>query len=715
MPDDEAKRSMNIINKMNEIHFPPPAIQNTPFSFRHYIINNINVLQHLTKFRLLSITKVFFGSRISVNLIDKGGNMSNQEKSAETRGALSQTLNNLIELLGDLNPSATSQGANPLSQSTGPRSLSAPTDPMGQASGFPSSWAPSHTSVLFAATSGFGAEPRSPMTDLQGPSIRLPSPLTHPLNPFAVHPGMLPWTDRLSELTEHAKSFLRRPDLTPEIRAMIGYIASMAKIHGGYGIISSLARQYDISRTFVYMLAASVEETTPMIFGSKDPDNKHSDEKKLALSYMLSLRFEGQCSIGGIHTILDRIVPKPLSHGSISQHLRKFGALTPNTLTTDKDEVQYCVFASDEIFAESRPVLITVDPVSSAILGIESADSRKAEIWKEHWRCLVDNGYAALYLVCDEGSALAKGQKDSECIEFKNSDTYHAIAHRLGKWVSSLLKSAESAIEKEADRIRQFDSAKTPRTMEKRFRQWEEALKIADEKIELYETFSVLYECLVDELQVFDCNGKLRARNNAEENIKTELDLLEELGHEKITEAVGKVRRCLPNLLNYFDVAKDLVDKLEKLNIDQEALRLLCLAHQWGKGAIKAKKTNRKRYCIANEQLCLEMASGYLQEEYEDVKELVYKKLDGIVQSSAIVECVNSIVRSFLNTSRNQITQETLNLIMFYHNHRRYKAGKRVGKTPMEILTGKVQKKDWIEMLFDLVEEKDPSFFSSSK
>ncbi len=38
---------------------------------------------------------------------------------------------------------------------------------------------------------------------------------------------------------------------------------------------------------------------------------------------------------------------------------------------------------------------------------------------------------------------------------------------------------------------------------------------------------------------------------------------------------------------------------------------------------------------------------------------------------------------------KGQITQEALNLIMFYHNHHRYKSGKRAGKAPLELLTGK--------------------------
>ena len=64
-----------------------------------------------------------------------------------------------------------------------------------------------------------------------------------------------------------------------------------------------------------------------------------------------------------------------------------------------------------------------------------------------------------------------------------------------------------------------------------------------------------------------------------------------------------------------------------------------------------------------------------------------------------MVECINSILRPYLNSSKNQVTQGFLNTFMFYHNHRRYQAGKRKGKTPMELLTGKPQTEDWIVLL----------------
>ena len=69
-------------------------------------------------------------------------------------------------------------------------------------------------------------------------------------------------------------------------------------------------------------------------------------------------------------------------------------------------------------------------------------------------------------------------------------------------------------------------------------------------------------------------------------------------------------------------------------------------------------------------------------DEFDTLKALVFDKLDSIGRAS-LVEMVNSLIRPYLNSCKGQITQETLNLIMFYQNHRRYKSGKRQGKAPL--------------------------------
>ena len=356
-----------------------------------------------------------------------------------------------------------------------------------------------------------------------------------------------------------------------------------------------------------------------------------------------------------------------------------------------------------------------MEPISSAILKIELADTRKAEDWKKHWKCLEENGYYAIYLVSDEGIGICTAHKEALADIIRQPDTYHAIAHQLGHWVKFLENAAYKAIKEEYDRYDKIDSAKTDTVMHKRIDQHAKAQKIGIEKIEMYDSYHFLYSCLIEELKIFDNNGNLRDRKKAEATINAGLDLLETLGDAKLIKVVDKIRRTMPELLNYFDVGKSIVDELMTLSVDQEALRALCLAWQCRKGVIKAKKTNARKYCSMMEQFYLELAADYLQENYDLIKVQVDIKLDQIVQSSSLVECINSIIRPYLNNSKNQIAQETLNLIMFYHNHRRYTDGKRKEKTPIEILTGKKQEKDWIELILDIVEEKNPSFFACSR
>ncbi len=483
-----------------------------------------------------------------------------------------------------------------------------------------------------------------------------------------------------------------------------------------WGAITALARQYEVSRTFVYSLASRLKEVAPILFGETPRFPDFPSLRELSIQVMLSLRLKGRSSLGAISTMMERFGLTLSSTGSISQILSRIGALLPMTLSTEDNTLRYLVFASDEIFSKMIPILVTVDPVSSVILRIELADARKADDWKKHFECLYDNGLEAIYLVSDEGAGLCAGHAETESLSdvIRQSDTYHAIAHQLGQWVNHLETAAYKAIAEEAECERKLDSAKSDRVQEKRLEACEQATEVAEKAIALYEDFYYLYRCLLQELHLFDANGHLRHRQQTEEQIQSGLTLIEDLGHQNITQAVAKIRRVLPNLLHYFDIAEKIVDECKELCTDAEALKALCLAWQGGKSVGKAKKTDRKKRAAEQEQFCLEIAEGLLQEEHSGIPEKVYSKRDQIVQSSALVECINSIIRPYLNTSKNHVTQEQLNLIMFYHNHRRYRDGKRKNKTPVEILTEQEQDKDWIELVFELIREKDPDLLLAS-
>ncbi len=83
----------------------------------------------------------------------------------------------------------------------------------------------------------------------------------------------------------------------------------------------------------------------------------------------------------------------------------------------------------------ASPILVTVDPQSSALLRLELPETRRWEDWKQLWECLEDNGYHAIYLVCDGSQAITKAQKKTLVDSVRQPDTSHAIAHRFGGYV----------------------------------------------------------------------------------------------------------------------------------------------------------------------------------------------------------------------------------------------------------------------------------------
>jgi hypothetical protein len=523
-------------------------------------------------------------------------------------------------------------------------------------------------------------------------------------------------TDHPSLLKKQFKKrrFTRRADLTNSIRLAIAADALHAMINGVWGGITNLAEEYKISRPFVYSLADTLKEAGRFLFAETAESPPASPPREQSIEMMLSLRLEARSSIGAMSTIMNRLGHELSATGSISQILSRIGGLLPTTLSTQNGITQYLVFASDEIFSKTTPILVTVDPRSSAILRIELAPSRKAEDWKKHFQCLYDNGVEAVYLVADEGTGIRGGHAAVLSEVVRQSDTYHAIAHQLGSWNDRLEKAAYKAIDLEHDSEAKLGSAKSDRVQEKRLAACVKAAEVARKAVALYDDFAYLYHSILGELNVFDSNGNLRDRRQAEEGVKIGLALLEELNHKDITEAVQKTRRALPDLFHYFDIAKKVVDECKKLPIDEDILKAYCIAWQWGKAVRKAKKGERRKRAQQREQFCLEIAEGLHQDASEAIQSKVYSQLDKIVQSSALVECINSIIRPYLNTTKNHVTQEMLNLIMHYHNHRRYRDGTRRNKTPMEILTEKKQTKDWIAILFDIIREKDPQLLVAS-
>lgn len=489
---------------------------------------------------------------------------------------------------------------------------------------------------------------------------------------------------------------------------MIASRAYLAQVQGLWGGITELARQYSVSRTYIYQLLDIFTANTEALLL---PKAKPASPSREALeARMLAYRFEGRCSIDAISTLMKRDNLSLSSQGAISERLTQLGQALPNTLPNKSETIQPLVFANDEVYAKSHPILITVDPISSAILRIELSDNRTADQWCQHYEGILENGYSPKQLTSDAGVGICSANALTFADTPWQLDTFHAVAHRLGDWDRRLEKRVESAVNYVIEREEKLASARSDAVIENRLTDYFAANQRAKVARQLHAHFSYLYREIIQQLNTFDEVGNLREQAYAESTIKAALDLMNELDCKTLHKDVTSVRKALPHFLTYFDDAKIAVQHCESLTDNQEALTSLYLAWQWNKAVIKSKKTERKHNAIEQRDFYLEWAMLCVgdKEKGEKLKESVYDQLDHIIQASSMVECINSLLRPYLNSAKNQVTQAFLNLFMFYHNHRRYRAGKRKGKTPLEILTGKEQEEDWVTLLQNELKAIEP-------
>src|SRR3989475_1647456 len=173
--------------------------------------------------------------------------------------------------------------------------------------------------------------------------------------------------------------------------------------------------------------------------------------------------------------------------------------------------------------------------------------------------------------------------------------------------------------------------------------------------------------------------------------------MITELDCAAVATTLKPIRTHLDDIVVPFAQAEAIDVELRAI-VPHEACEFLVLAWHYEHLVYQAP-AKHKRAQQRERAFWLACAEGLVGDEFDTLKALVFDKLDSIVRASSLVEMVNSLIRPYLNSCKGQITQETLNLIMFYHNHRRYKSGKRQGKAPIELLTGEPLAMPWWELL----------------
>ena len=490
--------------------------------------------------------------------------------------------------------------------------------------------------------------------------------------------------------------FTRRHDLDPQTR--IDIVKHVWINQGIYGQMTRIAQEYHISRTFLYQLSWAAQHHLEELFS--DPQHLIEPPDFPIEPWILMLRLEGNCSIPRLSSIFKHFDYQPSSVGYLSESLQDYGRCVPSTLSMPHQKVVF--YLSDEIFAIRAPILVTIDAQSTAILKIELASDRSAQTWETHFQDLGSHRFHSLGMASDRGVGLKAGYQ-AACQEgLWVCDQFHEFQDLFNR-CHHLERQAYGAIGKEIEAAETFANAKSEANLQKRLEHYEQTRQACEHAIERYDQLNLLLGMLSEALYLCSNLGRLRTVEGVRSDLTVILNLMEDINDAKLPKLLKSIRAHMDDILVPFrQVERIHTDLLEVM--PEEIVDALALA--WHHDHLfYQSRGKKKQYHRRESDYWLNFSEGILDDQFDELKAQVFEKLDSIVKASSLVEMVNSLIRPYLNSCKGQITQETLNLIMFYHNHRRYKSGKRQGKAPIELLTGEALQGDWVDLLIQHKQE----------
>jgi hypothetical protein len=369
--------------------------------------------------------------------------------------------------------------------------------------------------------------------------------------------------------------------------------------------------------------------------------------------------------------------------GYRSACFQHYGAALPSTLSLAAHTV--VCYLRAEMFARHQPILVTIEAHSTAMLKMPLASERSAETWKAHFDDLGDHRFHSMGMASDRGLGLVAGSH-AACQDARwVCDRFHALQNLFDRR-RQLARQAYAAMAKEDEAAPTFYNAKSEAHLPKRLHHYEHAHHACEHAIARYDQLDLLLHLLRDALHLCSPCGRLRTVAGVRAELMRLCSLIAESDDVVLPKLLHPLRSQLDEILAPFAQAASLQVELLVL-VPQQIVDALVLAwhHEHRSYQSHAKQ---KRYHQHESQQGLDCAEGLLHNQFEPLKAVVFEKLDAIVHASSLGELVKAFIRPSRHSSKGQITQETFNLIMFYHNHRRYQSGKRQGKAPIALLTG---------------------------
>ncbi len=241
------------------------------------------------------------------------------------------------------------------------------------------------------------------------------------------------------------------------------------------------------------------------------------------------------------------------------------------------------------------------------------------------------------------------------------------------------------------------------------FEQYIEAVSKEEQAIDQFDAYDELFPHLCDALEMVDWRaGEIRDSETANWLLTETLALMDDLTDKRVRSFIKTVGNHQHQLLTSLDrIAADLPDWQTRLSTllsdsaDADAFQRTVARH-WRLQQMLINGHRQWRNFADETALELALWTDALPALEAFSSELMHI-LDAAGHTNSINECVNGILKSFLDcrhSFRNLDTlQAYLDLFVLWHNTRIIQRGKRQGNTPFQIAGIHTDSDDWLTLL----------------
>lgn len=496
----------------------------------------------------------------------------------------------------------------------------------------------------------------------------------------------------------------------------IGAVTAIPRHRRPWGCITWLAEVFGLSRVSVYALGDRLQErllgTTPPAALLMPPTEKVSPHTASVTSNrlartVLTATFPGNVSLRPMQAIMSEAFDQQRSVGWLSQMRLQAGQRAGKKLRQiDTSPLGPLIVLRDETFFQGYPLLLVVDPVSTTILLAQVCSDRQADTWGAALLMAQERGAIIEGLVEDMARAYAKSQQlvDMEQVTVQK-DPWHL--QRDGSRVKLFLeKAAYQAMSQVLKLEKQLVKAWDDTLFEQHYLP---ATLKEEQAIAQYDTFAVWLDHLSDAFELVDWrSGEIRDPATATWLMEETRAALAKIEHPRVQDFVKTLRNHQQHLLTFLtwtaaalsDYRHALAQHLPDLAEQKRFERTVARHWRLRQALINGHNQLRVHAIQAQADLNSLIADDTTREH---LATRLLQILDGTARTSSLIECINGLLKSFLNNRQCFRDQETLqaylDLFVLWHNMRPYQRGKRRGQSPYQIAGIYPGSNDWLELL----------------